>query len=229
MGTLLLLRHGRTSANANGILAGRLPGIELDEVGLASCELLRNKFADLDVKQVFASPLERTVQTANQIFPNHSVTHVPELIECEYGDWTGRKLSDLAKEPLWPVVRDTPHLAEFPNGETMQQMSDRAVSAIARIDQELTEQFGKNFIWAAVSHGDVIKAIIADALGLELAKFQRIYVEPASVSVLNFTENGPSVMKVNESGDGWLTAWAKINEEKLAEPTVGGQTGSETK
>ena len=224
MGTLILIRHGRTKANADGILAGRTPGVHLDDVGVESTKQLQHKFADLNVVHVVASPLERTVQTASLVFPKHLVSTHDGLIECEYGDWTGRKLSDLQNEDLFKTVQKQPDQVKFPNGESMQAMSDRAIEAVTSIDAKLAAQHGENFIWAAISHGDVIKAIIAHALGLELAKFQKIYVEPASVSVLRFTDGDSSVHKVNDTGDGWVQTLAK-----LAAPTLGGQTGSEAK
>ena len=222
MGTLILIRHGRTPANAQGILAGRTPGIALDEVGRASSQELSSKFANLSVAHVVASPLERTLETASIVFPSHKIATHEGLVECDYGDWTGRKLEDLVKEPLWQTVKDRPHEVQFPQGESMQQMHDRAVKAISDIDRELSEQHGENFVWAAFSHGDIIKAIIANALGLELAKFQKIYVEPASVSVLRLNSEDSSVIKVNETGEGWIAAL-----EKIVKPTLGGQTGSD--
>mgnify|MGYP006275040925 CR=1 FL=1 len=224
MGTLILIRHGRTPANEQGILAGRTPGVMLDEVGLKSTDALQKKFAELNVVKVVASPLERTVQTAKLVFPNQEPDTHHGLIECEYGDWTGRKLEELKDEPLWKTVVKEPHKVQFPNGESMQAMFDRAVQTIHEIDQELTNEHGENFIWAAVSHGDIIKAIVANAFGLELAKIQKIYVEPASVSVLRILGEDTSVLKVNDSGDGWVKSL-----EKLTEPTLGGQTGSEQK
>lgn len=221
MGTLILIRHGRTPANEQGILAGRSAGVSLDEVGKESALALQKKFAELDVKYVGASPLTRTVETAELVFPNRDIDLIDDLVECEYGDWTGKKLSDLAKEPLWETVQKAPHQVTFPNGESMQQMSDRSVQAVKQKDAQLREQHGKDFIWAAVSHGDIIKAIIADALGLELAKFQRIYVEPASISVLRFFDDDSAVVKVNDTGDSWVTKLAE-----MAKPTLGGQTGS---
>lgn len=221
MGTLILIRHGRTPANEQGILAGRSAGVSLDEVGKSAASALQQKFADLDVKHVAASPLTRTVETAQLVFPNREIDLIQDLIECEYGDWTGKKLSELTKEPLWQTIQKAPHQVTFPNGESMQDMSDRSVQAVKQKDAELREIHGTDFIWAAVSHGDIIKAIIADALGLELAKFQRIYVEPASVSVLRFFEDDSAVVKVNDTGDSWV---AKLAE--MAKPTLGGQTGS---
>lgn len=224
MSTLILIRHGRTAANAQGILAGRSAGVELDEVGAKASQVLRDKFQDLDVKQVVASPLERTRQTANIVFPKHNVLLHEGLIECDYGDWTGKKLKDLAKDPLWETVRTKPSEVKFPNGETMQAMADRAINSILEISNQLTQEHGEEFIWAAVSHGDIIKSIIAHALGLELDKFQRIYVEPSSVSVLRIQKDDTSVLKVNETGEGWIKSL--INTEA---PTIGGQTGQDQK
>lgn len=223
MGTLILIRHGRTPANEQGILAGRSPGVQLDEVGKSTALALQEKFQNLNVKKVFASPLERTIETANLVFPNHQIETVSDLIECEYGDWTGRKLSELSNEPLWKDVQATPDLVTFPNGESMSAMSKRAVSAVAKIDEDLTQVHGDEFIWAAISHGDIIKAIIANSLGLELSKFQKIYVEPASVSVIRFKDNDSAVVKVNDTGNSWVEQL-----EKIAEPTLGGQSGSTT-
>ncbi len=221
MGTLILIRHGRTPANAQGILAGRAPGVELDDEGRKSAIALQSKFSGLEISKVFASPLIRTQQTARLVFPGLEIEQADDLIECEYGDWTGKKLSELAKDPLWPLVQNSPDKVTFPNGESMQNMSDRATAQIQNIDLGLTEQYGENFIWAAVSHGDVIKAVIASALGLELSKFQKIYVEPASVSVIRYNKGDSSVVKVNDTGDGWVEQLAK-----LAEPALGGQTGA---
>ena len=222
MGTLILIRHGRTAANAQGVLAGRSSGVQLDEVGTKASEALRDRFQDLDVKHVVASPLERTVQTAKIIFPSHVVVTHEGLIECDYGDWTGKTLKELATEPLWQTVRNKPSEVKFPNGETMQGMADRAVNAVLEVDAKLTQEHGQNFIWAAISHGDIIKSLIAHALGLELDKFQRIYVEPSSVSVLRITADDSSVVKVNETGEGWVKALNKTEG-----PTVGGQTGQD--
>ncbi len=221
MGTLILIRHGRTPANEQGILAGRNQDLTLDDVGLKSAQNLNAKLAQLDVKHVATSPLARTVDTAKIVFPNHELDLQQDLIECEYGDWTGKKLSELAKEPLWKTVQKSPHKVTFPNGESMQEMSLRSVSVVKKIDQDLALTHGEEFIWAAVSHGDIIKAIIANALGLELEKFQKIYVDPASVTVLRFTAEDSAVVKVNDTGDGWVNKLAE-----LAKPTLGGQTGS---
>lgn len=221
MGTLILVRHGRTPANADGILAGRTPGVHLDEVGRQSVVELRERMTGLDVQHVVASPLERTQQTAQLLFPNISLQTHDGLIECEYGDWTGRKLAELKDEPLFKTVQKTPDQVVFPNGEAMQAMSDRAIATVRELDSNFVSQSGTDVIWAAVSHGDVIKAIVADALGLELRKFQKIYVEPASVCVIRYNDGDAALLKVNDTGNSWISQLAKVKE-----PTLGGQTGS---
>lgn len=226
MGTLILVRHGRTKANADGILAGRTPGITLDEVGRESIQKLRERINTLNVSHVVSSPLERTQETAKLLFPNHEHQIHQDLIECEYGEWTGRKLSELKDEPLFKTVLAKPAEVVFPNGEAMQAMSDRAIAAVHELDTEFSKLTGDDVIWAAVSHGDIIKAIVANALGLELNKFQKIYVEPASVSVIRYSRDDSgaidsSLLKVNETGDSWISQLAKVSE-----PTLGGQSGN---
>ncbi len=224
MGTLLLIRHGRTPANVQGILAGRAPGVQLDEVGVDSATLLGHRVQALDVAHVVVSPLERTVQTGELIFTNSvPITKEPGLLECDYGLWQGRLLSELSLEPEWKIVQERPDEMVFPQGESMQAMSDRAVKSIRDWDKKLSNDHGDAVIWAAVSHGDVIKAICADALGISLRNFQRLLIDPASVSVIHYGESGVSVSKLNDTGESWI---GKLKEKSTA-PTLGGQSGKE--
>ena len=199
--TLVLIRHGRTSANAEGILAGRSAGVLLDDVGLTQVRHLGERLADVPLAGIIASPLERTMATAQAILAHQSpetsaVLHEePLLLEVDYGDWTGRGLAELSEEPLWRVVQDHPSGAHFPNGEAMSAMAQRAVAAIRTWNANFPGE-----IYAAVSHGDVIKAIVADALGLHLDHFQRIHVEPASVTVIRYTERRPFIVRLNDVG-----------------------------
>lgn len=224
MATLLLIRHGRTSANATGLLAGRTEGVFLDEVGTQSVSDLAKRLSGIPVVHVVVSPLERTRQTAELAFSADLPISLDDgLLECDYGDWQGKLLADLAKEDLWKVVQQAPDEVTFPNGESMSDMYIRAVSAIRQWDSRITSEHGENAIWAAVSHGDIIKAICADALGLPLRNFQSIMVEPASVSIIHYGEHGSSVRKLNENGDSWLTSLSG-HSNKAA--TVGGETGA---
>jgi 2,3-bisphosphoglycerate-dependent phosphoglycerate mutase len=222
MGTLLLIRHGRTDANASGILAGRTPGVALDEVGRSSTQALSERLKDVKVSQVVSSPLERTRETASILFENVEVALEDRLLECDYGDWQGAKLSELAVHDLWPIVQQRPDEMIFPNGESMNDMSARASSAAREWDAKLSAEHGDKVVWVAVSHGDIIKAICADAMGLPLRKFQSLLIEPASVSVIHYAETGSSVSKLNDTGSDWLS---KLNDEAIKTPTLGGESG----
>jgi probable phosphomutase (TIGR03848 family) len=225
MGTLLLIRHGRTDANANGILAGRTPGVVLDEVGVSATKDLASRLKAVKVAQVVSSPLERTLETAAILFGrNFEVQTEDRLLECDYGDWQGGKLSELSVHELWPIVQQRPDEMIFPNGESMNDMSGRACQAAREWDAKLTAEHGDKVVWAAVSHGDIIKAICADAMGLPLRKFQSLLIEPASVSVIHYSESGSAVSKLNDTGSDWLT---KLNSEAVKTPTLGGESGKE--
>ncbi len=225
MGTLLLIRHGRTDANANGILAGRTPGVVLDEVGRSSTNALAERLKGVNIAHVVSSPLERTRETASLLFKDSfDIALDDRLLECDYGDWQGAKLSELAVHELWPIVQQRPDEMIFPNGESMNDMSARASAVVREWDAKLTTEHGDKVVWVAVSHGDIIKAICADAMGLPLRKFQSLLIEPASVSVIHYSESGSAVSKLNDTGSEWLT---KLNEEAIKTPTLGGESGSD--
>lgn len=225
MGTVLLIRHGQSVANAQGILAGRAPGVHLDEHGEKSAGELGLHLSALPIVKVLVSPLERTQQTAELIFANKFPVEIESRItECDYGDWQGKLLSELATEELWKTVQNQPDEMVFPNGESMQDMSDRAVAAIREWDQNLSVEHGPDVIWVAVSHGDVIKAICADALSMPLRNFQRISIEPSSVSVVQYRSENAQVHKLNDTGIQWVQALQKIAQSK--EATVGGEVSS---
>lgn len=200
MATVLLLRHGRTTANATGLLAGRQP-IGLDETGISQAARAGARLTDVPLAAVVSSPLERCKRTVQLALPDAQIIEDDGLIECGYGDWEGKPLKELAKDPLWPVVQVHPSAAIFPNGEAMADMSARAVATVRRWDVKITAEHGPDALWVACSHGDVIKAIVADALGLHLDQFQRIAVDPASISVIRYTPTRPFVVRVNEGGD----------------------------
>ena len=211
MATLLLVRHGRTTANATGVLAGRTPGVELDELGRTQAGDAGARLAAVPLAAVVSSPLERCRQTATAILAQQQTDGVGEiaiedrLSECDYGSWQGRRLTELAQEPLWSTVQNQPSAVTFPDGESMAQMQARGVEAVRAHDARLS-QSDPHAVWAAVSHGDVIKAILADALGMHLDLFQRLDVAPASISIVHYGSPRPQVLGVNTlSGDlGWL-------------------------
>ncbi len=200
MTTVVLLRHGRTTANAAGVLAGWTPGVRLDDAGTAQVAAVGERLAKVPLAAVVSSPLERCVQTAEAVAARREIAVQTDdrLGEARYGDWTGRTIRELSREPLWKVVQQHPSAAVFPGdeGEGLAQTQARAVAAVRSWNAEL----GPDAVWLACSHGDVIKAILADALGLHLDQFQRIVVDPASISVVTYTDTRPFVVRVNDTG-----------------------------
>jgi probable phosphomutase (TIGR03848 family) len=198
--TVILLRHGRTTANTGGILAGWTPGVQLDETGAAQVAAVGERLAKVPLAAVVSSPLERCAQTAAAVVAGRdlAVQTDDRLGEARYGDWTGRTIQELVKEPLWKVVQQHPSAAVFPGpeGEGLAQTQARAVAAVRAWNATL----GPDAVWLACSHGDVIKAILADALGLHLDQFQRIVADPASISVVTYTDTRPFVVRVNDTG-----------------------------
>lgn len=229
MATVILVRHGRTTANATGLLAGRALGVSLDAIGRDQAALTGERLARVPLVGVVSSPLERCRQTAQFILDRQSgapdTPLDPDLTECDYGQWQGRLLSDLATEDLWPVVQSQPSAVVFPGGESMAAMQARSVAAIRRHDAAFEAEHGPGAVWAAVSHGDVIKSILADALGMHLDLFQRINVGPASVSIVRYGPSRPSVYATNtDAGDlSWLSG-----DIPSGDAPVGGGAGHKT-
>lgn len=231
MATLLLARHGRTAANASGVLAGRTP-VELDDEGKSQAKALAARLAAIPLARLVTSPLERCRQTSAIVAAERSGPEpvVDErLIEVGYGSWEGAELKKLAKEPLWKVVQATPSAATFPGGESLREVSTRAVSAVRAIDAEVEAEHGPDALWLAVSHGDVIKAILADALGLHLDQFQRIMVDPASVSVIRYEPLRPFVVRSNDTGADLaplVPRKPRRRRKRSSDAAVGGGTGA---
>ncbi|MEX0427096.1 histidine phosphatase family protein [Nocardioides sp. DS6] len=239
MATLILVRHGRTTANASGTLAGRLPGVKLDETGQAQAQRTGERLVPVPLARVVSSPLERCKQTTRLILAERDGEALPVvtergLSECDYGEWQGQKIRDLAKERLWRTVQTQPSAAVFPGGEAMSAMQARAVAAVRRHDAAVQEEYGDAGVWLAVSHGDIIKSVLADALGMHLDLFQRISVDPASVSIIRYTETRPFVLATNtHAGDlSWLAPKKKTRRKggprgraQSADAVVGGGAG----
>jgi probable phosphomutase (TIGR03848 family) len=226
--TVLLLRHGRTTANASGGLAGRQP-VELDDTGRSQAKRVGERLRALPIAAVVSSPLIRCRQTLEEAFPGVEPVAEPGLIECGYGDWEGRALADLAKDPLWPVVQQHPSAVVFPNGEAMAAMSARAVAAVRSWDAKVAAEHGPDALWVACSHGDVIKAIVADAMGLHLDEFQRIVADPASVTAIRYTATRPFLLRLNDTAD--LTGLIPPKNDSGAassDAAVGGGAGGAT-
>lgn len=200
--TVILLRHGRSTANTAGVLAGRSEGVELDEKGREQAERLVARLAELPVVAIVSSPLTRCQQTVGPLAAARELTPVtePRLAEVDYGAWTGKKIGDLLKEPLWTVVQQHPSAAVFPDGEGLAAVQARVVAAVREHDARLAAEHGRDVLWVACSHGDPIKAVLADALSCHLDGFQRIVADPCSVSVVRYTATKPFVLRTNDTG-----------------------------
>ena len=234
MATVLLVRHGLT-AMTGPVLAGHTPGVHLDDRGRAQADALAGRLRPVPLAAVVTSPLERCTETAGAVAAGRNgLAPTPDarLAEVRYGDWTGRSLKELAREPLWKVVQQHPSAAVFPGpeGEGLAQTQVRAVEAVREWDAKVAEASGPDAVWLACSHGDVIKALLADALGLHLDLFQRILVDPCSVSVIRYTETRPFVLRVNDTGGdvaGLLPPAGKGRRRRAAsgDAPVGGGAG----
>lgn len=221
MTTLLLVRHGLT-AMTGPVLAGWTPDVHLNDRGQEQAKGLAERLAPVPVAAVVSSPLERCRETADAL--GREVVVDDRLGECRYGDWTGQELKKLAKDPLWRQVQAHPSAVTFPNGESLRAVSARAVDAV----RDWNARLGDDATWVAVSHGDVIKAIVADALGLHLDQFQRIVVDPCSLTVIRYTDLRPFVVRVNDVGgrvDDLLPPKKKARR-KSSDAAVGGGAGT---
>jgi len=208
--TVILLRHGRSTSNTAGILAGRSEGVDLDDKGREQAVGLIDRIGDLPIRAVVTSPLLRCRRTVEPLAEALCIEPLIDdrLAEVDYGEWTGRKLGELTNEPLWRVVQAHPSAAVFPGGEGLAQVQARAVAAVREHDRRLALEHGGarggerggDALWVACTHGDVIKAVVADAYGMHLDGFQRITADPGSVSVVSYTPLRPFVLHVNHTG-----------------------------
>jgi probable phosphomutase (TIGR03848 family) len=239
MATVFLLRHGLTKLTGP-VLAGRAPGTKLDERGQTQAVAAAERLQVLPLSSVVTSPLERCAETAAAVVKaqkaagrSPSVHRDRRLLECDYGDWTLQEIKKLSKDPLWRVVQSNPSAVTFPHGEAMAGMAERAVRAIRDLDAKVSAEHGEDALWLACSHGDVIKAILADALGMHLDLFQRIVVDPCSISAIRYSGGRPFVLFSN-SVSGELTRFVPPPRKKgrakpvTADATVGGGAGGGT-
>ncbi len=196
MTQILLIRHAVNDFVKTGKLAGWTPGVHLNEEGQAQAAALGKRLADTPIDHLYASPLERTMETAEAIrqhHPNLTIQQTTELGEVRYGDWEGMEISKLVGRKMWQVVQQYPSRAEFPNGETMRGVQTRAVNAVEALVREHPRQ-----TIAVVSHADIIKMVLAHFLGMHLDEFQRIIITPASISMLSLGFGRPYVGTMND-------------------------------
>ena len=222
---LVLIRHAHSEANAAGILSGRLPNVHLSEKGISQSENLAVRLGNFTLSSLRISPMERCFETVSPwinsvVLPNNPKFQ-PEidsnLTEVDYGSWSGKKLAMLSKNKLWKIVQDSPSRMYFPDGEGIAQMQARAMSSV----HEAVSAKGKGSA-VIVSHGDVIKSIIASALGMHLDEFQRIVIDPASVSILDFSTTKPRTLLLNDSRS---VVTELLVEPKRSKNLLGGGAG----
>ena len=227
MTLVVLIRHAHSSANGSGILAGRTEGVQLSPIGRKQANELARRLGAIPIKSLRSSPQERCEQTISpwirkisQVDPKIRVEIDPDLSEVDYGEWTGRKLRALSKEDLWKKIQDRPSQVVFPKGEGLAAMQERAMRAVHRG----VSKRGKGHV-ILVSHGDVLKSIIAASLNMHLDEFQRIVVDPASISILDYSSAKPRLILMNDSKSA-LTP--ELFQDRRAQLLVGGGAGTQT-
>jgi probable phosphomutase (TIGR03848 family) len=199
MPLLLLVRHGENDYVKKKRLAGRLPGVHLNETGYQQAQTvahtLASKLKKASIQSIFSSPLERTMETAEPIAEALDIPIVerPGLIETDFGDWQGKTLKDLARRKLWKVVQKNPSLMRFPGGESFAETQTRICSEI----EILRSKHRENDVIICVSHSDPIKLAVAYYLGLPLDLFQRLTIAPASITTLLINESGSRLLNLN--------------------------------
>ena len=224
MTTIILLRHAHSVANEKGILAGRASGVSLSKKGKEQAELLTSRLGSAQFRDIRISPLERCLATLEPWLQSQDtsvrkkILFDPNVTEVDYGDWTGKKLLALSLRKEWRVVQNTPSEMKFPKGEGLLQMQQRAEKAL----RQSIKKTGTG-VSLIVSHGDVIKSLIATALDLHLDKFQKIVIDPASISVLDFNKGSFRLLHLNDL----TTNFEYLSQKKRSSKTlVGGGSGS---
>ena len=197
MPKIVLIRHAHSTANAAGVLSGQLPNVNLSKSGQEQAERLAERLGKLTIAQVHVSPMDRCSQTLAPWLAKYgkgvTVTLEPNLVEVDYGKWSGKKLAKLSRAKLWRKVQGQPSAVTFPDGESLAQMQVRAMQSVHDFfasDQEMT---------IMVSHGDVIKAIVASSMGMHLDDFQRIVIDPASITILESNGGAIRLTRLNDS------------------------------
>ena len=226
MTVVLLVRHGLTAGTGH-VLTGRTPGIPLDDRGREQAEELAARLAGVRLDAIVTSPLERCRQTAEAIAAARGGEPLPvkedeQFAEVNYGDWTGKPLKRLAKDPLWRVVQAHPSAVRFPgeDAESLLEVQHRAVQAV----REWNARLGRDAVYLVCSHGDVIKSVIADSLGLHLDLSQRIQVDPCSLSVIRYTPLRPFLVRMNDTGR-TAAGLANGQQPRQGDAAIGGGAG----
>ncbi|HSF97962.1 MAG TPA: MSMEG_4193 family putative phosphomutase [Ornithinibacter sp.] len=233
MAIVLLLRHGHSTANEQGVLAGWSPGVGLTDRGREQADTVAQRLNALTIARAVSSPLQRCVETAGIALAGYEVDTDERLGECHYGAWTGLPLEQAATDDLWRVVQDDPGSATFPahevfRAESLSDMAARVVGAVRSLDAEVEAEHGSGAVWVAVSHGDPIKAVVAEAVGAGLAGLQRVRVDPGSLSAVQITPTR-MVLLASNTAQGDLRALISMPKHTPAgDSEIGGGAGGAT-
>lgn len=198
MTTILLVRHAQNDFISQAKLAGWLPGIHLNEKGKAQAEALAKHLAPIKLRAIYASPLERTMETAAPIAAAHKLKVIPRsgLGEIHYGRWQGHSIKALRRRKLWPVIQASPSLARFPEGESFPEAQARVV---AELESLRSLHKSAKAVIACVTHSDPIKLAIAHYIGLPLDLYHRLTIEPASVSIIHIGNRQARLLRLNDT------------------------------
>ena len=223
MARIILLRHAHSIANESGILAGQLPGISLSKKGAQQAVELVARIGKVSFDSIRMSPMQRCQETLAPWLesPNSNGLRKfvldEKLIEMNYGNWSGKKLSSLSKLPLWKIIQERPSKVEFPQGERMTSMQKRAVAAIEEAVHEKPK--GTHLF---VSHGDVIKAMVASLLKMKLDNFQSLVIDPASITIFEYDGKSARLILFNDHLTQLEGSLSKVHSKKML---LGGGAG----
>ena len=227
MTLVLLVRHGLTGATGS-VLAGRTPGIPLDDRGREQAAALAARLASVPLDAIVTSPVQRCRETADAIAAARNghpvaVADDEQFAEVRYGDWTGKPLRRLVRDPLWRAVQAHPSAVRFPgaDGEAMADVQHRAVRAV----RDWNTRLGRDAVYLICSHGDVIKSVIADCLGMHLDMFQRISADPCSLSVIRYTPLRPFLLRMNDTGGSVTSLIRPARAGRDSAAVIGGGAG----
>lgn len=224
MAKIILLRHAHSVANSAGVLSGQLPGVALSKEGRKQAESLITRIGRSPFHSIRVSPMQRCEETIKpwitsnkvQSFDNYMIDS--GIIEVDYGSWSGRKLSGLRREPMWKLIQSKPSKVRFPNGEKLSGMQRRALQSVD--EAYLSKREGNHLF---VSHGDVIKAMIAGLIGLHLDEFQSLVIDPASISILDFDGEKARLVLFNDTT---TTIANLLTHSKRSRVLLGGGSGA---
>lgn len=199
MTRILLIRHGNTDYLGNR-LAGRAPGVHLNPSGMQQAERLAQALAHFPIKAIYSSPLERTLETARPLAQRLQMPVRIEhaFMEVNYGDLEGRTFKQIQRLKIWKQVHQAPSQVTFPGGESFVAIQQRAVHIIAEICQKFP---AAEVLVACFTHGDVIRLALTHYLEMPLDAFQRLFIQTASISVIDFQPPKHTVLQINHQPD----------------------------